>query len=226
MKDTLKEDAEDAITAYFKNPSPTSIVVFVADELNGNRKLGKLLKSHPAAVEFKKLDQSELHVWTEEIFRKADVAIEPRASRRLIDLVGSDVRRIETESAKLCTASLPGKKIDAGLVEMHVRSTRDLGNFSFAEHLIEGRKTEAVTELRKLLNDGEEPLALLGTLGWKYREAMKKTNPSSNSKHADRLVRSIQRIAETDLRIKTSVGGGGPKGARMQIEMLVCELSD
>ena len=52
MKDTLKEDAEDVLAAYLTNPSPTSIVVFVADELNGNRKLGKMLKSHPAAVEF------------------------------------------------------------------------------------------------------------------------------------------------------------------------------
>ncbi len=225
MKDTLKEDAEDVVAAYLKNPSPTSIVIFVADELNGNRKLGKLLKSHPAAVEFKKLDQDETRIWAEDIFRRAGVNIEPHALRKLIDLIGPDVRRLETESAKLCTASLPGKKIDAALVEMQVRSTRELGNFSFAEHLIDGRKGEAMNELRKLLNDGEEPLALLGTLGWKYREAMKKTNPTSRSHHADRLAHSIQRIAETDLRIKTSVGGGGPKGARMQIEMLVCELA-
>jgi hypothetical protein len=33
------------------------------------------------------------------------------------------------------------------------------------------------------------------------------------------------RLAEADLAIKTSIGGVGPAGARMQIEMLVCELS-
>ena len=33
------------------------------------------------------------------------------------------------------------------------------------------------------------------------------------------------RMAETDLAIKTSRGASGPAGARMQIEMLVCELA-
>ena len=40
-----------------------------------------------------------------------------------------------------------------------------------------------------------------------------------------KLVSAIRRLAKTDLAIKTSMGGGGPIGARMQIEMLVCELA-
>ncbi|MGH9946319.1 MAG: DNA polymerase III subunit delta [Pyrinomonadaceae bacterium] len=223
-KDTLKEDAEDALAAYLANPSPTSIVIFIADELNGNRKLGKLLKAQPAAVEFKKLDQSELHTWAGDIFRKAEVKIDANAVRKLVDLIGSDVRRLETEAAKLCTASLPNNEIDTALVDSLVRSTRELGNFDFAEHLVSDRKKEAVFELRKLLADGEEPLALLGSLGWKYRDAMKRT--SARSAYSDKLAHAIRRIAETDLAIKTSVGGGGPIGGRMQIEMLVCELAN
>ena len=39
------------------------------------------------------------------------------------------------------------------------------------------------------------------------------------------LTASIERIAATDLAIKTSLGGGGPAGARLQLEMLVCELT-
>ena len=42
---------------------------------------------------------------------------------------------------------------------------------------------------------------------------------------AKALKTAIRRIAETDLAIKTSVGGPGPAGARLQIEMLVCELA-
>jgi hypothetical protein len=39
------------------------------------------------------------------------------------------------------------------------------------------------------------------------------------------LASAIKLLAKTDLAIKTSVGGSGPAGARMQIEMLVCELA-
>ena len=39
------------------------------------------------------------------------------------------------------------------------------------------------------------------------------------------LIKAVTRVADTDLAIKTSVGGGGSQGGRMQIEMLVCELA-
>ena len=40
-----------------------------------------------------------------------------------------------------------------------------------------------------------------------------------------KLSHAIQRLAEADVAIKTSIGGGGPHGSRMQIEMLVSELA-
>ena len=42
---------------------------------------------------------------------------------------------------------------------------------------------------------------------------------------AGKLAGAIRRLAETDLAIKTSIGGSGPVGARLQIEMLVAELA-
>ena len=41
---------------------------------------------------------------------------------------------------------------------------------------------------------------------------------------AEKIAQGIKLIAAADLAIKTSVGGGGPKGAELQLEMLVCEL--
>lgn len=41
----------------------------------------------------------------------------------------------------------------------------------------------------------------------------------------EKLTRIMKRIAETDVAIKTSIGGGGTVGSRLQIEMLVCELA-
>jgi DNA polymerase III delta subunit len=41
----------------------------------------------------------------------------------------------------------------------------------------------------------------------------------------NKLATAVKKLAQTDLAIKTSVGGSGPAGARMQLEMLVCELA-
>jgi hypothetical protein len=40
-----------------------------------------------------------------------------------------------------------------------------------------------------------------------------------------KLTKAINRLAEVDVAIKTSIGGGGPVGSRIQLEMLVAELA-
>ena len=224
MKDTLKEDAEDVLAQYLSNPNPSSIVVFVVDELNGSRKLGKLLKSQTGAVEFSAPDETVIRELSVNVFKRAQVTIEPLALRRLIELVGCDARRITIESNKLVTASLPARTVNIELVEALVRNTRGRSNFDFANHLLAGRNSDAVKALEKVLSDGEEPLALLGALSWKFRDELKRSGSSIRTAKDDRLAKALIRIAETDLAIKTSVGGSG-KASRKQIEMLVCELA-
>ncbi|MBA2378249.1 MAG: hypothetical protein H0V76_01585, partial [Blastocatellia bacterium] len=63
QKDTLKEEFENDLAAYLDDPSPQTVLLFIADELNGNRKLSKLLKSKTAAVEFLHLEGEELSDW-------------------------------------------------------------------------------------------------------------------------------------------------------------------
>ncbi len=224
MKDTLKEDAEDVLALYLSNPNPSSIVVFVVDELNGSRKLGKLLKSQPGAVEFSAPDEVEIKKLAHNVFEKAQVSIEPLALRRLLELVGCDARRITVESNKLATASLPTRTVNVDLVESLVRNTRERSNFDFANHLLAGRTSDAVKALEKVLSDGEDPLALLGALSWKYRDELKRSGSTMRTTKDDRLAKALVRIADTDLAIKTSVGGSG-KASRKQIEILVCELA-
>jgi len=224
MKDTLKEDAEDVLAQYLSNPNPSSIVVFVVDELNGSRKLGKLLKSQTGAVEFSAPDETVIRELSVNVFKRAQVTIEPLALRRLVELVGCDARRITIESNKLVTASLPARTVNIELVEALVRNTRGRSNFDFANHLLAGRNSDAVKALEKVLSDGEEPLALLGALSWKFRDELKRSGSSIRTAKDDRPAKALIRIAETDLAIKTSVGGSG-KASRKQIEMLVCELA-
>ena len=93
QKDTLKEDAFDALVAYLKNPSPSSVVIFVADELNGNRKIGKLLKDQPGSVEFAPLDDRQLADWARQELKKNDAEMDDRTLRHLIALIGPDASK-------------------------------------------------------------------------------------------------------------------------------------
>ncbi|HKP71262.1 MAG TPA: DNA polymerase III subunit delta [Pyrinomonadaceae bacterium] len=251
IRDTLREDDEALLSAYFKRPAESSVVIFIADELDKRKRIAKVLLDNTTAVDFSALEDRELASWAADKVVEAGSEIDDRALRLLVKLVGPDVRRLMTEIQKLSTAALPHKVIGAELVEDLVANSREIPNFDLTDHLIAGRSKEALRVLKKILDDGSEPLALLGLISYNIRrllaakEAMAqgvdraqvariaKVRYSDQdafmaaARRADlkRLTRAIKRLAETDVAIKTSVGGSGPTGSRLQIEMLVAELA-
>lgn len=251
FRSTLTEDDEPVLEAYLKRPAPSSTIIFIADEFDKRRKVAKLFIEYATVVEFSELADDELAKWARDRVREAGSEIDERALRLLIALVGPDVRRLSMEIAKLSTSALPDKVISAELIETLVANSREISNFDFTDHLFSGRKAEALKTLEKILNDGSEPLALLGLISYNVRrllmakEAMAagadrgEVARIAKLRYSDqegflatarrtdrkRLEHAIRLLAKTDLAIKTSIGGGGPQGARLQIEMLVAELA-
>jgi DNA polymerase-3 subunit delta len=250
-RDTVTEAHESLLSAYFANPAPRSVVILVADELNGVRKMGKLLQNSGFAVEFKSLDELEFTAWAKREIADAGAQIDQPALRALLSQIGPDVKRLTNEIQKLAAAALPDKRITLELIDQLVPNSRELSNFELTDHLVAGRRAQAIGVLEKILDDGAEPLALLGLIASNYRRLLLVKDMMSRgvqrgevanavklryrdqeavlaaARRADlgRLIHAIKRLAQTDLAIKTSKGGGGPAGARMQLEMLVCELA-
>lgn len=250
QKDTLKEDNFDALAAYLKNPSPSSVVIFVVDELNGSRKIGKLLKENAGAVEFAALDDANLLKFARQELRRNHAEMDDRTIRQLIALTGPDVRRLTTEIGKLATAALPETQIGLELVDTLVASVSENENFALTNALTSGDRKRILRVLKKDLDNGGEPIAMIGLLSFHYRRLLiakdlmesgadRQTvtkaakvfgNAESflaSARRADKkqLEHAVVRLAETDLAFKTSVGGSGPKGSRLQLEMLICELA-
>jgi DNA polymerase-3 subunit delta len=152
---------------------------------------------------------------------------------------------LSNELDKLATAALPNGLITMEMVEQLVGRSRELSNFDLTDQLIARNRQRALQTLRRLLDDGVEPLMLMGLLASNYhrlalaKELMSRGAPNpevyrqvgifgkreeflATARRSDAagLTRSIKRIAEADLAIKTSQAT-----PRLQLEMLVCELS-
>lgn len=249
-KENLKEADEFVITKYLERPSDTSIVIFIADDLDKRRRMAKLLIKSCVSVEFKPLNDRELITWANDKFKDSGARADAKAVRHLVGLVGENVRRLTNEIEKLVTAALPEKLITYELVESLVPDSRELTNFALTDNLMEQNKTQTLHVLKKILDDGAEPLMLLGLIASNFRRLalakelmeqgaerreilsvirlppFKHEDFIASARRADsrRLSGIMRRIAETDLAIKTSRGGAGKPGARLQIEMLVYEL--
>ena len=244
----LKEADEEALNRYVARPAQTSVVIFLADELDKRRRFAKILLDNCVSVEFAALSEVELIAWAKGKMKEFNARADDLALRQLIALVGSNVLRLTNETEKLAVAALPEGIITFEMVEQLVPNSRELSNFELTDYLLAKNRTRALQILQKILNDGAEPLMLLGLVASNFhrlflvKELMqqgversdvartmrlpygKQEDFLATARRADaeKLAWSLRRIAKTDLAIKTSLGGSG---ARLQIEMLVAELS-
>lgn len=244
-KDNLKEEDEEILARYLERPAKTSIVIFVADELDKRRKISKLLLGKCVAVEFEELKDEALIKWANIKLKELNAQADRGALNLLVALVGNNVRRLTNEIEKLTVAALPDNLITSELVESLVPNSREISNFDLSDHLLAKNKTRALEVLKKILDDGAEPLMLLGLISYNFhrlflskelmqqgveRKEVARIMKLPWSKQEDFLATArrteakklswiMQKIAETDVAIKTSKAT-----PRLQIEMLVCEL--
>lgn len=246
----LRESDEEALLRYVARPVESSVVIFLTDDLDKRRKLSKTLLDACSAVEFAPLSDTELAEWARKRLKDLKVQTDERTLHQIVALVGSDVRTLSNELEKLTTAALGNGLITMEMVDTLVGRSRELSNFELADHLIARNRKRALQTLQRLLDDGAEPVMLIGLIGSNYRrlalakELMSKGAANqevyrqvgifgrreeflATARRADAhaLSRSIERIAAADLAIKTSLSGGGAQGSRLQLELLICELA-
>jgi DNA polymerase-3 subunit delta len=242
----LREADEGALIRYLARPVESTTVIFVADALDKRLKLSKQLLDSCVSVEFAPLPDAELAAWAKSRLKDLSADADERTLRQIIALAGQSVRQLATELEKLATAALPSGHITMELVESLVGRSRELSNFELTDHLIARNRSRALETLGRLLDDGVEPLMLTGLLASSFhrlalaKDLMSRGAPEqevfnvvkmpynqraaflATARRADSrdLSRRIRRIAEADLSIKTSQAT-----PRIQLEMLVCELS-
>ncbi len=248
--DTLKEEHEAMLVKYLERPSESTVLIFIAEEIDKRRRMTKLLLDRTASIEFSRLDDADLANWARREIINEGFDIDERTLAYFVTLVGDDLQRLTTEIKKITTAALPDRIITTDLVESLVPSSRILSNFDLADQLFASDKSRTFETLKKILDDGAEPLMLLGLIATNFRRLLKaKALMESGADRRDvartlglpyrkqeeflalarrtdarRLMDALGRIAKTDVAIKTSRGGGSPNGARLQIELLVAEL--
>src|SRR5215813_523130 len=241
----LREADEEVLIRYLENPASTSVVVFDARDLDKRKKLTKALLDNCTIVEFPQASDGEAKAWAREYLKQLKISTDERALSEIISLVGTDIQMLSSELDKLATAAGTKKRIDIDLVDDLIGRSRELSNFDLTDHLISRNRKKALEILYRLLEDGSEPVMLIGLMASNYhRLAVAKDLLTRKGKEAvfqqirmpwrrqgeflAILQRSseadiacgIQRIAAADLAIKTSLAT-----PRLQLEMLVCELA-
>src|SRR5687768_9601361 len=87
----------DKLESYIENPlaSTVFVVSYKEKKVDGRTKLAKLLKQKAVYISTKKIYESQLPQWTEELLEAKELTISPKGLALLVDHIGNDLTRIE-----------------------------------------------------------------------------------------------------------------------------------
>ncbi len=246
----LREADEEALVRYINNPAESTVMIFNTEDLDKRKKLSRALLEKCQVIDCPSLKDGDARAWVKSRLNELKVTCDNQALGDIIRLVGTDLQTLYSELDKLASAAMPSRHITVEMVDDLIGRSRELSNWDLGDHLIARNRKQALETLYLLLEGGSEPVMLIGAIAGNYhrlalgKEAwshgsrddvfravsvpfFKRDAFIANLKQSDaaKIAQGIKLIAAADLAIKTSVGGGGAKGARLQLEMLVCELS-
>jgi DNA polymerase III subunit delta len=241
----LRDADEDVLIRYLNNPSPSTVMIFSADELDKRKKSTKVLLDVCTVVEFAALKDTEAKAWAKTRLKELQITADDQVLSEVIRLVGTDVQTLSNELDKLASAAASTGRITPDLVDDLIGRSRELSNFELADHLLAGNRKRALETLHRLLDDGAEPVMLVGLIAGNYHRLVlgkhllarggreevfrnislppfKRDSYISTLQRstAAKIARGLQLTAATDLAIKTSQAT-----PRLQLELLVCELA-
>ena len=247
----LRDADEETIIRYLQRPVDSTVAIFTAEDLDKRKKLTKVLLSSCAVVEFPALKDGEAKAWAKTRLKELKTSADDRVLTEIVRLVGTNLQTLSSELDKLAAAAVETQRITIELVAELIDRSREFSNFDLGDHLVAGDRKRALETLHRLLEDDVPPVMLLGLIAGNYhrlalaKELLKrgardevyrliygppaKRDAFMNTlqrSEATKIARGIQLIAAADLAIKSSLAGGGPKGARLQLEILVCELAN
>lgn len=213
----------DALEAYVKKPEPTSVLAFVASDVDRTRRLYKQLAKTATIVECWGLKPRDMRTDPRQVARQAEAMvkqaaqeagrqIDPAAARLVAERAGTDIARLRGDVEKLMLYSAGAPKISLSDAKAIVSAESSQDDWAVTNAISRGDTSEALRELGLSLDSGAVPFMILGQLGWFVREKLVTIDPR-------RVRGAVEALFRTDIDMKSSGGD-----TRVLLERLVVEL--
>lgn len=121
----------EKLEGYVDNPLPSTVFVvsYKDKKVDGRTKFAKTLKEKGVFISTKKIYDSQLPDWTQDLLRSKELTISPKGLALLIDHIGNDLSRIENEIEKISVNLSKRKNITEEDIEEFVGVSKDFNVF-------------------------------------------------------------------------------------------------
>jgi DNA polymerase III delta subunit len=205
----------EELEAYVENPERLTTLVFVAGQLDANRRIVKLLRKHAVMVDCGTLETgADAARWIKARLDTEGMTIEPQAITLLLEATGLHLARIRADVDKLSLFAIGEPAITAQHVrEVVLPQIEPSEHFALANAVRDGNAREALRELSALVETGMPEFMILGQI----RLAAGRLQPIGRARAA------MDAVFQTDMDLKSDakLAAGEP---RFLLERLVIGL--
>ena len=127
----------EKLESYIDNPLASTIFVvsFKEKKVDGRSKLAKTLKSKGEMLSTKKMYDSQLPEWVNQMVASHKLTITPKALHLLVDHIGNDLNRLQNEVEKLAVNLAGRKNITEDDIEKYIGVSKDFNVFELQDAL-------------------------------------------------------------------------------------------
>ena len=189
--EAMREETQKALLTYLDKPSPSTCLVLTADKIDRRRRFYKQIEAVGTIVACYALEGADLRHWIQDHFRMRGKNISVEATADLIDLVGADLLKLESEIEKISLFAGERGRIEGSDVREVAADVRLESIFRMVDHIQARRAGDALRALRPLLEQGEEPVKILYLIAGQYRDLCLVKEMSAQGRRDDELARAL-----------------------------------
>ena len=231
---SLKKDHNEALERYIASPSPQAVLVLISA---GKSKLEGAVKKAGTVVSLDMPKGRRLVTWIRERSIAHGLKMDDRGAWALIDALGASLRDLDGALEQLSTQLGHGVKIGGAEVRQAFSRLADERIYALTDAVGDLKLALAMTALRRLLEQGDEPLVIFGAINNHMRRMLRarryadqgpkavgdamglpgwraeRLHKQARAYREEELVSAVELLAHTDVELK---GGDMPGPAALE----------
>lgn len=178
--ENMSQALADSVEAYIKQSKeaagqePESLVII---EHNGSPKgTGIIRQLERAGAQVDKIESLKTPKaranFIVSLFEKRNRRIAPPAAQFIADVLGDKTGEMASLCDQLCD-DFPDNPMPVSIVRTYLSANPQVTGFAVAQAALQGRLAQAVVDMRSAVQQGQDPLALVGAIAMKIRSMAK-----------------------------------------------------
>lgn len=212
----------EIMLSYFKKPSPTTILILTASKLDRREKFSISIDKNGTVILCQPLYKQNLEIWVRQRIKRSGKDIDKDAINLLTESEGTDMLTLDNDIEKLVLYCWDRKNISVKDVAAVSGGLKGVSVFEVVNAIVDRRVKDAISFLKRAIDDGEPPVKILYFIVREFRMMLKARTLIDAGESPDNAAKAagvpVFKIKEFSLRIQ--------KFSRIELDDIFAKLME